>query len=126
MNVSFTTITVRNLEKSLTFYTKILKLQEAQRFSPHKGIDIVFLKDKENGKIELIEYEQMKEVDASERASIVSIGFAVEDLDATMKMLREKNIEIIRGPIQTPSGAKFIFIEDPDGVEIELIQGFNI
>ncbi len=126
MKVSFTTITVRNLEKSVTFYTKILKLHEAQRFSPHKGIKIVFLKDKENGKIELIEYEQMKEVDASERTSIVSIGFAVEDLDATMKMLREKNIEIIRGPIQTPSGAKFIFIEDPDGVEIELIQDFNI
>lgn len=126
MKVGFTTITVRNLEKSVTFYTKILKLHELQRFSPHKGIKIVFLRDKENGKIELIEYEQMKEIDVSKKASIVSIGFVVEDLDATINMLRKKNVEIIRGPIQTPSGAKFIFISDPDGVEIELIQDFDI
>jgi len=126
MKVSFTTITVRNLEKSVRFYTEVIKLHELQRFSPHKGINIVFLKDEENGKIELIEYEQMKETDVSDKASVVSIGFAVEDLDAAMKMLIEKNIEIIRGPIHTPSGAKFVFIKDPDGVEIELIQGFNI
>lgn len=126
MKVSFTTITVKNLEKSVNFYTKILKLNEFTRFSPHKGINIVFLKDKEDGKIELIEYEQMEKIDIPDKTSIVSIGFAVEDLDITLEMLREKKIEIIRGPIQTPSGAKFVFIKDPDGVEIELIQDFDI
>ncbi len=96
------------------------------RFSPQKGINIVFLKDEYNGKIELIEYEQNKKVDDPGNASIVSIGFAIDDLNKSMKMLSESNIQIIRGPIQTPSGTKFLFIKDPDGVEIELIQGFNL
>ncbi|MCF8219588.1 MAG: VOC family protein [Bacteroidales bacterium] len=41
-------------------------------------------------------------------------------------MLKEKNIEIIKGPVKVPSGARFVFIEDPNGVEIEFIEGFNI
>ncbi len=126
MKISFTTIAVRDLEKSVKFYTEIIKLKEVMRFNPQKGINIVFLKDDDNGKIELIEYEQNKEVDDSGNASIVSIGFATDDLDKSMMMLNESNIKIIRGPIQTPSGAKFLFINDPDGVEIELIQGFNL
>lgn len=126
MKISFTTITVIDLEKSVKFYTEIINLNEVMRFSPQKGINIVFLKDENNGKIELIEYEQNKEVDDSGNASIVSIGFAIDDLDKAIKMLSESNIKIIRGPIQTPSGAKFLFIKDPDGVEIELIQGFNL
>ncbi len=104
MKVSFTTIAVRDLEKSVKFYSEVIKLNEVMRFSPQKGINIVFLKDENNGKIELIEYEQQKEVDISGSASIVSIGLAVDNLDDSIKMLREKNIEIIRGPIQTPGG----------------------
>lgn len=126
MKVSFTTIAVRDLEKSVKFYTEIIKLNEVMRFSPQKGINIVFLKDEYDGKIELIEYEQNKEVDVSGKESIVSIGFAIDDLEKSMKMLNENNIKIIRGPIQTPGGQKFLFIKDPDGVEIELIQGFNL
>ncbi|MCK5051679.1 MAG: VOC family protein [Candidatus Cloacimonetes bacterium] len=126
MRVSFTTIAVKDLEKSVKFYTEITKLNEVMRFSPQKGINIVFLKDEDDGKIELIEYEQNKGVDVSGNASIVSIGFTIDDLDDSIKMLNEKNIKIIRGPIQTPGGQKFLFIKDPDGVEIELIQGFNL
>ena len=126
MKVSFTTIAVRDLEKSVKFYKEVIKLNEVMRFSPQKGINIVFLKDEDNGKIELIEYEQKKEVVISGSVPIVSIGFAVDSLDDSMKMLREKNIEIIRGPIQTPGGQQFLFIKDPNGVEIELIQGFNL
>lgn len=126
MKVCFTTIAVKDLEKSVKFYSEVLKLNEVMRFSPQKGIIIVFLKDEDNSKIELIEYEQKKEVIETDSASIVSIGFAVDNLDDSIKMLREKNIEIIRGPIQTPGGQKFLFIKDPDGVEIEIIQGFNL
>jgi len=126
MKVSFTTITVRDLEKSVKFYTEIIKLKEMRRFSPQKGITIVFLKDEENGRIELIEYEQGKMNGVSDLASKVSIGFSVDNIGDCIIMLEEINIEIIRGPIQTPDGQKFLFIHDPDGVEIELIQGFSL
>lgn len=126
MNVGFTTIAVKDLERSIKFYTEVIKLNEMMRFSPQKGINIVFLKDEDNGKIELIKYEQKSKIDVTVSTPIVSIGFTVDNLDDSIKMLKEKNIEIIRGPIQTPDGQKFLFIKDPDGVEIEFIQGFNL
>jgi len=126
MKVSFTTITVRDLEKSVKFYTEIIKLKEIRRFSPQKGINIVFLEDEKNGRIELIEYEQKKVKEASDWDSKVSIGFSVDSIEDCIKMLEENDIKIIRGPIHTPDGQKFLFISDPNDVEIELIQGFSL
>ena len=75
--------------------------------------------------LELIEYEN-KSMEDEVSHSKVSIGFEILDLDSIIKELEEKNIKIIRGPIKTPGGERFIFIEDPNGVEIELIEGFSI
>jgi len=49
----------------------------------------------------------------------------VMDLEGTLKELKDKGVEPVRGPIEIPSGEKFAFIKDPNGVEIELIQGFK-
>lgn len=123
MNVGFITIHVKNLEESVEFYKNVFGLFEAIRFSPQKGVNIVFLKDEENGLIELIENNHIPQVNDG---SLVSIGFNVEDLNEVLKRLGEKDIKIIRGPIEVPSGEKFVFIKDPNGVEIELIEGFSI
>ncbi|MCM1989507.1 VOC family protein [Oceanirhabdus seepicola] len=123
MKVGFITVHVKNLEESVEFYKNAFGLFEVRRFSPQEGVNIVFLKDEEKGLIELIENNHMHEVN---EGALVSIGFNVEDLNEVLKRLREKDIEIIRGPIEVPSGEKFVFIKDPNGVEIELIEGFGV
>lgn len=125
MNIKFVTITVKNLKESIKFYEDVLKLKIAREFSAMKGTNIAFLKGESSAMIELIEYENKPTIDGIINPK-VSIGFEVIDLDNTIKELEEKNIKIIRGPIKTPGGEEFIFIEDPNGVEIELIEGFNI
>ena len=45
-----------------------------------------------------------------------------EDMDQTIRELNTKNIPITDGPTTTSSGSRFIFIDAPDGYEIELIQ----
>ncbi|WP_291651219.1 VOC family protein [Clostridium sp.] len=125
MNIKFVTITVKNLKESVKFYEDVLKLEIAQEFSPMKGTNIAFLKGESSAMLELIEYEN-KSIAAEVIHSKVSIGFESLDLDITIKELEGKNIKIIRGPIKTPGGERFIFIEDPNGVEIELIEGFSI
>jgi len=125
MKLSFVTISVKNMEESLKFYTEIIGLNVLKSFSPQPGVNITFLKDKDGGIVELIEYGDKSQASQDSIKSIVSIGFSVEDLDKEMKILEEKNISIIRGPIKVPSGERFIFIEDPNGVEIELIEGFE-
>lgn len=126
MNIRFVTITVKNLEESLNFYKEILDLKEIKRFSPQEAINIVFLKDEGSGMIELIEYQKKPKNHQDSKKSLVSIGLGVVDLQKTLDLLKDKGIEILRGPIEVPSGEKFAFINDPNGVEIELIQGFNI
>lgn len=125
MNIRFNTITVKDLDESLKFYKEILGFIEIKRFNPMEGVTIAFLKDEDSGLIELIEYQNTSK-DDDIRESIVSIGIGVVDLERTLNELKDKGVELIRGPIEVPSGEKFEFIKDPNGVEIELIQGFDI
>ncbi|MCX7747559.1 MAG: VOC family protein [Clostridia bacterium] len=125
MNYVFTTIKVRDLEQSLKFYKEVIGLKEVVKFEAQPGVKIVFLKDENNNKIELIEFEHMKNA-SDEGKSKVSIGFAVESLDNTMKLVKERDLEIVMGPVETASGERFIHIKDPNGVEINLIEGFKM
>jgi lactoylglutathione lyase len=53
---------------------------------------------------------------------LVHLAFQVESLDDTIRALNEKGVRITDGPTVTSSGSRFIFIDAPDGYEIELIQ----
>ncbi len=43
-------------------------------------------------------------------------------MDDTIASLTARGITITDGPTQTSSGSRFIFIDAPDGYEIELIE----
>jgi lactoylglutathione lyase len=123
MKYKFVTVTVKDMEESAKFYKNVLNLKEARRFTPQPGVEIMFLKDDEGSAVELIAHEGDEAVLGRVP---VSIGFEVESLDATMTMLKEKNISISRGPIGAPGGVRFLFVKDPNGVDIEFIEGFKL
>ena len=136
MKYGFVTVAVKNMEESEAFYKEILGLKEAKRFSPRPGIDIMFLKDEEGNAVELIAHQgeagnaveliaHQGEAGNSGNSS-VSIGFVVDDLDAVITMLKQKNVAISSGPVGVPGGARFVFVNDPNGVGIEFIEGFKL
>jgi lactoylglutathione lyase len=53
---------------------------------------------------------------------LVHLAFQVESLDETMASLAAKGVKVTDGPTQTSSGSRFIFIDAPDGYEVELIE----
>lgn len=120
----YTTIIVKDLEESLDFYINIIGLKKVNKFSPESGVTISFLKDEESNLIELLEDKNLPEEDFKE--SRVSIGFGVDNLDETLKRLKENGFETIKDTIETPGDGKLAFIKDPNGVEIGLNQGFNM
>jgi lactoylglutathione lyase len=126
MNYGFVTVKVRCMEESLKFYTEFLELNVINKFPAGPGVTIAFLSDEKGNKIELIENANEKINEESKGLSLVSIGFVVDSVDKVLELVNEKGIKIVRGPIQTPAGAKFIYIEDPNGAEIEFIEGFNV
>lgn len=123
MKYGFVTVSVKNMEESAAFYKEILGLQEAKRFSPRPGIDIMFLKDEKGNAIELIAQEEEA---GSGGKGPVSIGFEVDDLDAVIAMLKQKDVAITSGPVGAPGGTRFAFVNDPNGVGIEFIEGFSL
>lgn len=122
MNIKFITIKVKNLEESIKFYKEILELKEVRRINPMEGTKISFLEDNNSGTIELIENEEISKVYDISNESMVSIGFEVKNINEKIGELKNKEINIIRGPIEVPGGSKLAFIKDPNGIEIEFIE----
>ena len=53
------------------------------------------------------------------------MGFTVESVDKTMEFLMNKGIKSIAGPYQPNPMLKFIYINDPNGVKIQLVENIH-
>lgn len=50
------------------------------------------------------------------------MAFQVEDLEWYMANYKRKRFPVTEGPIESENGTRFIFTEDPDKYEIELVE----
>lgn len=117
MKFCWTTIYIKNMEKSLHFYQAILGLEVAERFKTNDNTEIAMLGEKETSKVELI---CNKEITHSSTG--ISLGFEVDSLEEAMQLMKENGIPIKRGPISPVPSTRFFFVDDPDGVEIQIVQ----
>ena len=117
MRYTWTTIMVKDLERSIAFYRDIVGLPVTRRFQAGPSGEIAFLGDGET-QVELIE----RPGDASVVGDAISLGFAVDSLDRMIRFLDERDIAIARGPFQPNDHIKFIYILDPDGVSIQFSE----
>lgn len=118
MDFCWCTITVKDIEASVKFYTEVVGLSVEKRFKPAPPVEIVFLKDKKGSEIELIHYEN-REVSYVREG--ISIGFAVENLEDALALVEKKGIPVSEEPVSTPT-VKFFFVKDPDGVSVQFVQ----
>ncbi|WP_315080932.1 VOC family protein [uncultured Clostridium sp.] len=119
MNFCWITLNVSNMEESLKFYHEIIGLKISERFNVREDIEITMLGETDGTKVELI-YNKNQNV--STRSDGLSIGFEVKSLDEAMELLKIKNIPIKRGPISPLPSSRFFFIDDPNGIEIQIVQ----
>jgi methylmalonyl-CoA/ethylmalonyl-CoA epimerase len=119
---SYVGIRVKDLEKSIDFYTKILgmKVKGRGKVEQTKGENAA-LESKEKGFIlELNCYEKNSPFNTKYIAGegLDHLGFKVDNLD---KALEEAEKAGYRTLLQIKSdGGKWAFIEDPNGIWIEL------
>lgn len=110
-----------DLETSIRFYTTVLGLEVVERKTSPRGSQLAFLKTPNSDElIELTCFPPSGPVRVQE--DLVHLAFQVENLDHTIASLTAQGIPITDGPTQTSSGSRFIFIDAPDGYEIELIE----
>nr|WP_195269807.1 VOC family protein [Eubacterium sp. 1001713B170207_170306_E7] len=118
MKFSFVTIHVNHLEESIRFYEEVLGLEVLRRFEAGPGNEIAFM-GSGGAELELIGDAQESEVGVNEK---ISLGFEIASVDKCMEALREKGIPVFSGPFQPNPKTRFFFIQDPDGVMVELIE----
>jgi lactoylglutathione lyase len=117
MNCCWSTITTEKLDESVNFYTEILGLYVARRFSPFPGTKIAFLKDGNGFKIELLQNSGP----AGAPKEGISLGFEVKSLADTLALVQSKQIPAFGGPTKVP-GCSFFFVKDPNGVSIQFVE----
>jgi len=121
MKFCWITISVKDFEKSLEFYTKVVGLSVDRMMDPNPKMRIAFLGSGET-KVELI-YDEGSS--SRNYGKDVSIGFEVDSIDAFMGVLREKGIEPESGPHQPNPMIKFIYVLDPNGFRVQFVENIR-
>lgn len=118
MKFCWTTILVRDMQKSLEFYQDIAGLEIDHRINAGPGIEIAFLGDGET-KVELIKNESVKEISIG---TDISMGFEVDSLDRMMEIITAKGLDIHSGPFQPNPATRFFYVLDPNGWKIQFVE----
>ena len=116
-----TRMRVSDMDQTIQFYTRVLGLEVIERKTSPRGSHLAFLQVPDSDElIELCSFPPSGPVKVQE--DLVHLAFQVENLDDTIAHLEAKGIAITDGPTKTSSGSRFIFIDAPDGYEVELIE----
>ena len=111
---------VSDMEKLISFYQDILGMEVIEQKTSPRGSKLVFLKfPGMDCELELCSFPDSGSVHVPE--DLVHLAFEVDDLEACMDKLNVAGVPITEGPLESSNGTKFIFIEDPDKYEIELM-----
>ena len=116
-----TRMRVSDMEQTIQFYTDVLGLEVLERKVSPRGSHLAFLKVPNSEElIELTSFPPSGPVKVQE--DLIHLAFQVESLDDTIASLNAKGVKVTDGPTTTSSGSRFIFIDAPDGYEVELIE----
>ena len=116
-------IRVKNLEKSLDFYTKVLDMNIDSKMR----LDdcwLYFLSDSEKTcQIELTYNDDIPQNGYETGTGFGHFAFSVESLDNFTKKLETLGYNYLYPPFDlNGKGSMIAFLQDPDGYEIELIE----
>jgi lactoylglutathione lyase len=105
---------VKNLEESINFYRDVLGFKEGYHVDSPDGGTITIMKSENGASIELIENTNFE-------VGLYSVGTDVDNLDETIKYLKEKGYETT-GPVIPTTVGRMTFVMDPNGIRICLIE----
>lgn len=121
MRFLHTRLKVRDMERSIAFYTTHMGCRLIRRSTSPRGTQLAFLRlPGIEADLELAYLPWDPDFQLAE--DIFHLAFQVPDMNATLAKLREAGVKITEEPSQGSSGGMMAFIEDPDGYEIELLD----
>jgi lactoylglutathione lyase len=121
MQLLHTSVTVKDMDESIAFYTEKLGMTlKSRREIKQNNAEIAFLEiEGTNHRIELTWWKDKK--DYAEGDQLDHIAFGVKDLRTTIEAMRAKGVDIAKEPYSLGS-SQIAFIKDPNGIWLELIE----
>ncbi len=125
MRILHTMLRVGNLQRSIDFYTQVMKMQLLRRTErPEQKYSLAFVgygSNPEHAEIELTENHGVAAYDLG--TAYGHIAIAVPDAAAACERIRAGGGNVTRAAGPVKGGSTVIaFITDPDGYKIELIE----
>jgi len=125
LRILHTMLRVRDLEKSIGFYTQVLGMQLLRQMEfPEGRFTLAFVgfgPETEQAVIELTYNWDTHDYTMGDAFGHIAI--AVDDVYAACDRIRESGGHVVREPGPMKHGNTVLaFIEDPDGYKIELLQ----
>lgn len=117
VKVQYTTMIVKDLKESVSFYRDVLGFRESYHVDTPDGGAITIMKSDGGASVELIENKNYD-------VGLYSVGTDVDDLDEAIAALREHGYEPT-GPAVATTVGRMTFVLDPSGVRICLIEHSN-
>lgn len=117
MKFAWTTLRVRDFEKSIDFYSNVIGLKIAERFGSEEHRVIMFGEDG-GTRVELI-WEPVILPDTL--GTGVTMGFFPEDIEAYKARLESMGLETTPFISPTPD-VRFFFVSDPDGYKLQFVE----
>ena len=123
-----TVIRTKDLNASKDFYTQILNLEVVQEYNDgngSKGIILRYGSESSNAFFEISEIKNVhsyhqKAFDKEFENDKVDIQLRTLNIDYWAKRLNEKWSS--RGPVLRPWGSHYLYLRDPDGLQIIIYQ----
>ena len=124
-----TTIRTKNLKASKDFYTRILKLEVVEEFEDDgtsRGCIVKLGSEPNNAFIELSEIDEdddyFQEDFAKDSATDkVDLQIRTDDVNFWAERLKENNWAA-RGPVLRPWGHRYLYLRDPDNLQIIIYE----
>lgn len=118
-----TCVRVKDLDKSIAFYTEVLGMKEVRRLDyPENKFTLVYLAlPGDDYELELTyNYDQETPYDLGNGYGHIAIG--VQDLEDTHEEYSQSGYDVTDLKGLSDGAASFFFIKDPDGYKIEIVQ----
>jgi lactoylglutathione lyase len=115
---------VSNMDASIAFYTQVLGLRLLFRnVNVQEREEYAFL-ELEGGNLELIQrLDGEPFVKPTLRPPYCPhLALTTGDMDATLRLIHERGIPIVRGPLEIAGAERWIYLADPDNNVLEYIQ----
>ena len=119
MKLAHTMIRVRDMDKSLEFYCGLLGLKEKRRKDLGDEATLIFLSDDSgNYFLELTYNKDGRDYTIGDQFG--HLAFHVDNLEKVIFEVEQQNWWYRKS--KPTSSSKYIFIKDPDGYDIEIIE----